>query len=145
MHSIKMVLMGAAGVGKSSLILRWVRGIFNEHMESTIGAAFLTKSIFDRDLKIEIWDTAGQERYSSLSPMYYRQSSIAIVVVDITDINSFKIPAGKQIKIPNANTIAIVDLGSLNLSEIKKYNNIIRDGTIVIASVYISHYIRLLL
>ena len=63
----------------------------------------------------------------------------------LSDIKLFKIPAGKQIKIPNANTIAIVDLGSLNLSEIKKYNNIISDGTIVIASVYISHYIRLLL
>ena len=60
--------------GKSSLVLRFVKGQFHEYQESTIGAAFLTQTIAVDEttvVKFEIWDTAGQERYHSLAPMYY--------------------------------------------------------------------------
>jgi small GTP-binding protein len=61
----KMVLLGESAVGKSSLVLRFVRGQFHEYQESTIGAAFLTQtvSVDDTTVKLELWDTAGQERY----------------------------------------------------------------------------------
>lgn len=61
-------------MGKSSLVLRFVKGQFHEYQESTIGAAFLTQTVCldDTTVKFEIWDTAGQERYHSLAPMYYR-------------------------------------------------------------------------
>ncbi|NXK79115.1 RAB5B protein, partial [Amazona guildingii] len=70
----KLVLLGESAVGKSSLVLRFVKGQFHEYQESTIGAAFLTQSVCldDTTVKFEIWDTAGQERYHSLAPMYYR-------------------------------------------------------------------------
>ena len=60
----KMVLLGESAVGKSSLVLRFVRGQFHEYQESTIGAAFLTQtvSVDDVTVKLELWDTAGQER-----------------------------------------------------------------------------------
>jgi small GTP-binding protein len=60
----KMVLLGESAVGKSSLVLRFVRGQFHEYQESTIGAAFLTQtvSVDDTTVKLELWDTAGQER-----------------------------------------------------------------------------------
>lgn len=70
----KLVLLGESAVGKSSLVLRFVKGQFHEYQESTIGAAFLTQTVCldDTTVKFEIWDTAGQERYHSLAPMYYR-------------------------------------------------------------------------
>jgi len=87
----KLVLLGDSAVGKSSLVLRFVRGQFFEYQESTIGAAFLTQTValHDTTVKFEIWDTAGQERYHSLAPMYYRGAAAAIVVYDITNPESF--------------------------------------------------------
>ncbi|MGH0147230.1 UNVERIFIED_CONTAM: hypothetical protein FKN15_028804 [Acipenser sinensis] len=83
----KLVLLGESAVGKSSLVLRFVKGQFHEFQESTIGAAFLTQTVCldDTTVKFEIWDTAGQERYHSLAPMYYRGGQAAIVVYDITN------------------------------------------------------------
>jgi len=88
----KLVLLGESGVGKSTLVIRFVKGKFNEFQESTIGAAFLTQTVVvdDTTVKFEIWDTAGQERYNSLAPMYYRGSHGAIVVYDITSSTSFE-------------------------------------------------------
>jgi len=88
----KLVLLGESAVGKSSLVLRFVKGQFLEYQESTIGAAFLTQtvSLNDTIVKFEIWDTAGQERYHSLAPMYYREAQAAIVVYDITSTDSFE-------------------------------------------------------
>lgn len=87
----KLVLLGESAVGKSSLVLRFVKGQFHEYQESTIGAAFLTQTVCidDTTVKFEIWDTAGQERYHSLAPMYYRGAQAAIVVYDIQNQDSF--------------------------------------------------------
>lgn len=89
--SVKLVLLGEAAVGKSSLVLRFVSDDFQENKEPTIGAAFLTQkcTIGDRTIKYEIWDTAGQERFASLAPMYYRNAQAALVVYDITKPASF--------------------------------------------------------
>lgn len=87
----KLVLLGDMGAGKSSLVLRFVKGQFLEFQESTIGAAFFssTVSVDNTTVKFEIWDTAGQERYHSLAPMYYRGAAAAIIVFDITSSDSF--------------------------------------------------------
>nr|XP_034916964.1 ras-related protein Rab-5A-like [Populus alba] len=60
--------------------------------ESTIGAAFFTQvlSLNEATIKFDIWDTAGQERYHSLAPMYYRGAAAAVVVYDITSMDSFE-------------------------------------------------------
>ncbi|CAB4253265.1 similar to Saccharomyces cerevisiae YOR089C VPS21 Rab family GTPase required for endocytic transport and for sorting of vacuolar hydrolases [Maudiozyma barnettii] len=89
--SIKLVLLGEAAVGKSSIVLRFVSNDFSENKEPTIGAAFLTQrvNINDHTVKFEIWDTAGQERFASLAPMYYRNAQAALVVYDITKPQSF--------------------------------------------------------
>lgn len=87
----KLVLLGESSVGKSSLVLRFVKGQFLDFQDSTIGAAFLTQTVClnETTVKFEIWDTAGQERYHSLAPMYYRGAQAAIVVYDITNQDSF--------------------------------------------------------
>ncbi|KAK4488028.1 hypothetical protein RD792_003796 [Penstemon davidsonii] len=83
----KLVLLGDVGAGKSSLVLRFVKGQFVEFQESTIGAAFFSQTVAvnEATVKFEIWDTAGQERYHSLAPMYYRGAAAAIIVYDITN------------------------------------------------------------
>ncbi|KAL8279665.1 hypothetical protein RQP46_007978 [Phenoliferia psychrophenolica] len=88
--SRKLVLLGESAVGKSSLVLQFVKGQFDDYRESTIGAAFLTQTVKAKDgfVKFEIWDTAGQERYKSLAPMYYRGAHCAVVVYDITSAPS---------------------------------------------------------
>lgn len=89
--SVKLVLLGEAAVGKSSLVLRFVSNDFQENKEPTIGAAFLTQkcTVGDRTIKYEIWDTAGQERFALLAPMYYRNAQAALVVYDVTKPASF--------------------------------------------------------
>ncbi|BAT88144.1 ras-related protein RHN1 isoform X1 [Vigna umbellata] len=91
LSSFPQVLLGDMGAGKSSLVLRFVKGQFLEFQESTIGAAFFsqTLAVNDATVKFEIWDTAGQERYHSLAPMYYRGAAAAIIVYDITSLDSF--------------------------------------------------------
>ncbi|CAI9783518.1 unnamed protein product [Fraxinus pennsylvanica] len=88
----KLVLLGDSGAGKSSLVLRFVKGQFIEFQESTIGAAFFSQTVAvnDTTVKFEIWDTAGQERYHSLAPMYYRGAAAAVIVYDITNQESFE-------------------------------------------------------
>jgi Ras-related protein Rab-5C len=92
-YQFKLVLLGESAVGKSSLVMRFVKDHFDEYRESTIGAAFLAQTISLDDnttVKFEIWDTAGQERYKSLAPMYYRNANCAVVVYDITQASSLE-------------------------------------------------------
>ncbi|XP_045194567.1 ras-related protein Rab-22A-like [Mercenaria mercenaria] len=95
-REVKLCLLGDSGVGKSSIVLRFVRDQYKENLESTIGASFMTKRItVDGNTFIfQIWDTAGQEKYRALAPMYYRGASAAIVVYDVTRESSF--PAVKD-------------------------------------------------
>merc|ERR1719305_17379 len=88
----KLVLLGDAAVGKSSLLMRFLQNKFTDGIETTVGAAFSTKTIEtrNRQVKFEIWDTAGQERFKSLAPMYYRGASSAMVVYDQTNTGTFE-------------------------------------------------------
>jgi Ras-related protein Rab-5C len=88
----KLVLLGEAAVGKSSVVLRFVSNEFQENKEPTIGAAFLTQKcrLDSAVIKFEIWDTAGQERFHSLAPMYYRNAQASAVIYDITKASSFE-------------------------------------------------------
>lgn len=90
---VKLVLLGDSGVGKSCLVLRYVRNTFDPNSKITVGAAFMSHNVALPDgqsLKFEIWDTAGQERYLSLAPLYYRGAHAAAVVYDTTSPESFE-------------------------------------------------------
>ncbi|XP_039023585.1 ras-related protein RABF1-like isoform X1 [Hibiscus syriacus] len=89
---VKLVLLGDSGVGKSCIVLRFVRGQFDPTSKVTVGASFLSQTIALQDsttVKFEIWDTAGQERYAALAPLYYRGAGVAVIVYDITSPESF--------------------------------------------------------
>ncbi|XP_024465358.1 ras-related protein RABF1 isoform X2 [Populus trichocarpa] len=88
----ELVLLGDSGVGKSCIVLRFVRGQFDPTSKVTIGASFLSQTIALQDsttIKFEIWDTAGQERYAALAPLYYRGAAVAVIVYDITSPETF--------------------------------------------------------
>lgn len=89
---VKLCVLGDSGVGKSSIVQRFVHNTFNPAVESTIGASFMTKCMLVEDCtyKFNIWDTAGQERYRSLAPMYYRNAGAAIIVYDVTSHSTFQ-------------------------------------------------------
>lgn len=91
-REVKVVLLGDTGVGKSSLVLRFVTNNFKPYSESTIGASFMSKliTVNSKSIKFQIWDTAGQEKYHSLAPMYYRGAAAAILVYDITRTATFR-------------------------------------------------------
>jgi len=87
----KIVLLGNSGVGKTSLVNRWVLGTQNLPVKSTVGANHQRKRVTTggEDVDVFIWDTAGQEQYQSLAPLYTRSSSAAIIVASLTDDESF--------------------------------------------------------
>eukprot|EP01083_Nonionella_stella_P247766 858662_1 len=89
--SVKLVLLGNASVGKSSILQRFASDVYSEHKPPTVGAAFTTKviTVNNRQIKFDIWDTAGQEKYRSMTPLYYRGAYAAIIVYDITDDESY--------------------------------------------------------
>lgn len=88
----KIVLLGESGVGKSSLVLRLVKDEWLSSQHSTVGASFFRHvvSVNSQNVNFDIWDTAGQERYKSLASMYYRGAAAALVVYDITSMDSFE-------------------------------------------------------
>ena len=92
-ESIKIVLIGESGVGKTSIISQFVNQVFQEDVETSSSGTYNSKTlIYDNNkvLKLEIWDTAGQEKYRSLASMFYKEASAAILVYDITRKDSFE-------------------------------------------------------
>merc|ERR1712045_153356 len=87
----KLVFLGDQSVGKTSIITRFMYDSFDNTYQATIGIDFLSKTMYleDRTVRLQLWDTAGQERFRSLIPSYIRDSTVAVVVYDITNANSF--------------------------------------------------------
>ncbi|WAR28552.1 RAB6-like protein, partial [Mya arenaria] len=86
LRKFKLVFLGEQSVGKTSLITRFMYDSFDNTYQATIGIDFLSKTMYleDRTIRLQLWDTAGQERFRSLIPSYIRDSSVAVVVYDIT-------------------------------------------------------------
>jgi small GTP-binding protein len=90
----KVVLLGESGVGKTCIISRFINDTFDDGSVTTTGASYVSKNMLFNDynqvLNFEIWDTAGQEKYRSLTSIFYKDASIAILVYDITNGDSFE-------------------------------------------------------
>jgi len=91
-YIFKLILIGNSGVGKSSILQRYMNKTFEESYKCTIGVDFLMKSIEvkGKTVKLQLWDTAGQEKYKSMVSSYYRGANVALVVFDITSRSSFE-------------------------------------------------------
>jgi small GTP-binding protein len=90
--SIKVVLLGEAGVGKTSIIHQFTYHKFDPDCISSISAQFISKTIEYKGygaIKYDIWDTAGQERYRSMAKIFYKDAKVIIFVYDITSESTF--------------------------------------------------------
>ena len=104
--SFKVVMLGASGVGKTSIINQYLRQTFDNDTLTTTGVCFNSKTLTYPEIKesckldvkiylkyfinLQLWDTAGQERYKSITKIYYQKSNCIIFVYDITDIKSYE-------------------------------------------------------
>ena len=88
----KIIFVGDAGVGKTTIINRINDNEFQSAYDATIGVDFWPKKINFRgnEITLQIWDTAGQERYRGLIPSHVRNSSIVFIVFDITNRKTFE-------------------------------------------------------
>ena len=84
--NFKVIIIGDSGVGKSSILKRAVKNTFDDNYQATIGFEFLLMHFIVNDFKIklQIWDTCGQEMYRSLVQGFYRNTSLAVLVYDIS-------------------------------------------------------------
>jgi len=91
-HLFKVLMIGDAGVGKSSMLLRFTDDSFDDHIQSTIGVDFKVKhlDVAGKRIKLTIWDTAGQERFRTLTSSYYRGAQGVVLVYDVTRRDSFE-------------------------------------------------------
>jgi len=85
-------LLGDSGVGKSSLLFRWVEDTFNVSLVGTIGVDFKVKrvKIGDDEVHIQIWDTAGQQKFHKITTAYYRGAHGILLVYDVTSQRSLQ-------------------------------------------------------
>ena len=91
MPKYKLVFLGDIYVGKTSIINQFMYENFDTNYQATIGIDFLSKTLNfgDKSMRLQLWDTAGQERFRSLIPNYIRDSSVAVIVFDVTNKQTF--------------------------------------------------------
>ena len=89
-YSFKLIGIRDSGVGKSSLIRRTTKNVFESECQPTLGCEFYTfiTKIKNNIIKCQIWATCGQEKYRSLIPSFYNNLSLAIIIYAINDISS---------------------------------------------------------
>jgi len=90
-YLFKLLMIGDAAVGKSSMLIRFTDDAFDEHIQSTIGVDFKVKhlELNNKRIKLTVWDTAGQERFRTLTSSYYRGAQGVVMVYDVTRRDSF--------------------------------------------------------
>nr|ABW35314.1 Rab1D [Karlodinium veneficum] len=91
-HLYRLLLIGDASVGKTSLLLRYEQGVFSETFICTIGVDFRIKTVEleGKIVKVQVWDTAGQERFRTITSAYYRGAHGVLLCFDLTCRSSFE-------------------------------------------------------
>lgn len=93
-ETVKVVLLGESGVGKTSIISQFTTNTFDADTVTSLSAQFISKTVEFEDIKktikFDIWDTAGQEKYRSLAKIFYKDARVIVLVYDITNSKSFE-------------------------------------------------------
>lgn len=92
-YIIKIVLLGEANVGKTSLLYRWIENKFRENYKSTLGVNLLKKDMNIEgygEVSAQIWDLGGQESFRSLRRLYLEGANGALLLYDVTSKESYE-------------------------------------------------------
>ncbi|XP_041108299.1 ras-related protein Rab-32a [Polyodon spathula] len=120
-YLFKVLVIGELGVGKTSLIKRYVHQLFSQHYRATIGVDFALKVInWDSKtlVRLQLWDIAGQERFGNMTRVYYKEAVGAFVVFDVTRESTFeavskwKHDLDSKVKLPSGSPIPVVLLAN---------------------------------
>ena len=84
--SIKIILLGDTGVGKSAIIKRYIDNYYDDNITSNISSNFLEKivKVKNQNVRLEVWDTAGQEEFRSVTKIFVKNAKIIILFYDVT-------------------------------------------------------------
>uniref|UniRef100_A0A8C8S1G9 Ras-related protein Rab n=1 Tax=Pelusios castaneus TaxID=367368 RepID=A0A8C8S1G9_9SAUR len=120
-HLFKVLVIGELGVGKTSIIKRYVHQLFSQHYRATIGVDFALKVInWDSKtlVRLQLWDIAGQERFGNMTRVYYKEAVGALVVFDVTRgstfeaVSKWKHDLDSKVLLPNGSPIPAVLLAN---------------------------------
>ncbi|XP_029352459.1 ras-related protein Rab-32a [Echeneis naucrates] len=120
-YLFKVLVIGELGVGKTSIIKRYVHQLFSQHYRATIGVDFALKVInWDSKtlVRLQLWDIAGQERFGNMTRVYYKEAVGAFVVFDVTRgstfeaVSKWKHDLDSKVKLANGNPIPSVLLAN---------------------------------
>ncbi len=144
-YTFKIMMLGDASVGKTSLTMRYISGYFMEDLKLTIGVDFYSKTTYfkDKKVKLQIWDFGGEERFRFLLSQYSKGANGAFFLYDITNQTSLDhLPDWTQVIREHAGDIPIMLIGSkLDLYE---FRAVPRDDGILAARKYnLSSFVEL--
>uniref|UniRef100_UPI00358EDE3E ras-related protein Rab-32-like isoform X1 n=1 Tax=Myxine glutinosa TaxID=7769 RepID=UPI00358EDE3E len=117
----KILVIGDLGVGKTSIIKRYVHQLFSQNYRATIGVDFALKVLHwdsETTIRLQLWDIAGQERFGNMTRVYYKEAVGALVVFDITRSTTFEAIAkwkhdlDSKVSLPSGATIPTVLLAN---------------------------------
>ncbi|XP_048345138.1 ras-related protein Rab-32 [Sphaerodactylus townsendi] len=120
-HLFKILVIGELGVGKTSIIKRYVHQLFSQHYRATIGVDFALKVLhWDSKtlVRLQLWDIAGQERFGNMTRVYYKEAVGALVVFDVTRgstfdaVSKWKHDLDSKVLLPNGSPIPAVLLAN---------------------------------
>ncbi|MHA1987151.1 MAG: Rab family GTPase [Promethearchaeota archaeon] len=136
-YTFKLMMLGDASVGKTSLTLRYISGYFMEDLKLTIGVDFYSKTTLfnEKKVKLQMWDFGGEERFRFLLSQYCKGANGAFFLYDITNVRSIDhLPDWTQIVRENAGDIPIMLIGSKK--DLDEFRTISREDGILAARKY---------
>ncbi|MFX1554190.1 MAG: Rab family GTPase [Promethearchaeota archaeon] len=136
-YTFKLLMLGDASVGKTSLTIRYISGFFQEDLKLTIGVDFYSKTtnFKDKKVKLQIWDFGGEERFRFLLSQYCKGANGAFFLYDITNqVSLDHLPDWTQIVRENAGEIPIMLIGSK--VDLNEFRAVPRDDGISAAKKY---------
>ncbi|KAE8584056.1 hypothetical protein XENTR_v10020807 [Xenopus tropicalis] len=117
----KVLVVGDLGVGKTSIIQRYVHNVFSQCYRATIGVDFALKIVnwdLNTMVRLQLWDIAGQERFGHMTRLYYREAVGALVVCDlgrvatVESVSRWKEDLDSKVCLQNGNPIPVILLGN---------------------------------
>ena len=136
-YTFKIMMLGDASVGKTSLTMRYISGFFMEDLKLTIGVDFYSKTISfkNKNVKLQIWDFGGEERFRFLLSQYSKGANGAFFLYDITNQTSLDhLPDWTQVIREHAGDIPIILIGSK--MDLDEFRAVTRDDGILAAKKY---------